>query len=619
LLQRFRRSVILDRAVVGGDQHIGEAPGDDDLDGRTSDDLVRDGMTPPAGPRARRKTTTGLPFAAVDSGRIESLHRHPTQQLPSARGLPAGAEGDTRASTSASPVEALRLEEIARTRVFLKVCLVIAAGAIVALGFAGGDPTAKIAVAAGSALSLAASAWFLARTRDPSGYTTRRVVIAATLIAIGAFGGVYFWGVVSPVTALLLFGIYFFGFGASQRLTLYVWGLCAGIHAALTALIILGVIADRGVIRTSDLPLRDQIMSHLVVQFLYGCAYVTARASRKTTLEAVSHLERAVRAVAHREALLAEARLELDRALKVGGAGRYTDQVVGAFRLGTLIGRGGMGEVYDAVHTQHGGEAAVKLLHASNLSDSQHVQRFVREAETAAKLDSPHVVSVLEVGTTAGEIPFIAMERLRGVDLAHHLRRHRRLGLPNVLILVEQIARGLEAARAAGIVHRDVKPHNLFLAERDGHFAWKILDFGVSKLAGHTGTLTRGHVVGTPGYMAPEQARGEEVDHRADLYALSAIAYRCLTGQPPFTAKDIPATLHEVVYRMPPQPSSLVTLPPEVDDVLLIGLAKRADDRFDSTLELAAALHAAASGRLDDDLRHRAAQLAERHPWGLGA
>src|SRR5262245_1827578 len=190
----------------------------------------------------------------------------------------------------------------------------------------------------------------------------------------------------------------------------------------------------------------------------------------------------------------------------------------------------------------------------------------MREAEAAARLESPHVVSVLEIGTTAGEIPFIAMERLRGFDLAHHLRRHRRLGIPNVLVLVQEIAAGLDAARAAGIVHRDIKPHNLFLSERDGHFAWKVLDFGVSKLAGRSGTLTRGHVVGTPGYMAPEQARGEEVDHRADLYALAAIAYRALTGQPPFTAKDVPATLHEVVYRMPAQPSTILDLPADIDD-----------------------------------------------------
>jgi hypothetical protein len=588
---------------------------DDDADDtRVSDDLVRDGMTPAAGPAARRRHPSSQSMPFIDGG----VHRQPTQQLPSTRGLPASTDGDTRPSaTTASPIEALRFEEIARTRVFLKVVLVIAAGALVALILAGGDPTAKLAVVVGATISLVASAWFLIRTKDPAGYTTRRVVIAATLIASGAFGGIYFWGVVSPVTALLLFGIYFFGFGASQRLTLYVYALCAGLHALLAGAIAVGVVEDRGIIRMTALPVRDQIMSHLVVQFLYACAYFTARASRKTTLEAVSQLERAVRAVAHREALLVEARMELDRALKVGGDGRYTDQQVGGFRLGALIGRGGMGEVYEARRVSDGAEAAVKLLHPSNLGDAQHVQRFMREAETAAKLESPHVVSVLEIGTTAGEIPYIAMERLRGFDLAHHLRRQRRLGLPNVLVLVEQIALGLDAARAAGIVHRDIKPHNLFFAERDGHFAWKILDFGVSKLAGQSNTLTRGHVVGTPGYMAPEQARSEHVDHRADLYALAAIAYRCLTGQPPFTAKDIPATLHEVVYCMPPQPSLQVELPPEVDDVLLIGLAKKPDDRFEDSLALAAALHDAASGRLAPGLRERAAVLAARLPWGF--
>ncbi|HWO24716.1 MAG TPA: serine/threonine-protein kinase [Kofleriaceae bacterium] len=243
------------------------------------------------------------------------------------------------------------------------------------------------------------------------------------------------------------------------------------------------------------------------------------------------------------------------------------------------------------------------------------MQRFLREAQIAARLDCPHVVRVLEVGTTGAELPFIAMERLRGADLAVRLRRHRQLGLGSAKVVAEHVALGLEAARGAGIVHRDLKPHNIFFAEDGGVRRWKILDFGVSKTGG-SGTLTKGHVVGTPAYMAPEQARGESVDHRADVYSLAAILYRALTGHPAFTGKDVPTTLYEVVYRVPTQPSLLAQLPADVDRVLGLGLAKRPEDRFATALELARWFAAAAEGALDPAQRRRADDVIARYPWG---
>ena len=271
-----------------------------------------------------------------------------------------------------------------------------------------------------------------------------------------------------------------------------------------------------------------------------------------------------------------------------------------------------MGEVYEAQRVGDKAEAAVKLLHPGTLSDPTHVARFVREAETTSKLDCPHIVRVLEVGTTTGEVPFLAMERLRGNDLAHTLRRQRRLALPAAASLSEQIAAGLEAARVAGIVHRDLKPHNVFVGA-DG--LWKILDFGVSK-SGGSGTLTRGHVIGTPAYMAPEQARGEDVDHRADVYSLAAILYRSVTGHPAFTGKDVPTTLYDVVYRIPTQPSMLVQLPADVDRVLALGLAKASRDRFATALELATWFTAAIRDELSPEQRRRADDLTAKHPWG---
>jgi serine/threonine protein kinase len=217
---------------------------------------------------------------------------------------------------------------------------------------------------------------------------------------------------------------------------------------------------------------------------------------------------------------------------------------------------------------------------------------------------------------TAGEIPFIAMERLRGFDLAHHLRRSRRLSLPQTVSLLKQIAAGLAVAHRTGVVHRDIKPHNLFLSEREGSFQWKLLDFGVSKMAGGGGTLTAGHVVGTPGYMSPEQARGEDVDLRTDSYALATIAYRCLTGHPAFTGKDVPTTLYDVVYKMPTRPSMLAEIPEDIDRVLAIGMAKDRADRFGTPAELAAAMTLAAEGQLDGGTRARADALVARHAWG---
>src|SRR5690606_30037042 len=152
--------------------------------------------------------------------------------------------------------------------------------------------------------------------------------------------------------------------------------------------------------------------------------------------------------------------------------------------------------------------------------------RFLREARAAASLRSPHVASLLGVGTDGASLPYLALERLRGQDLSQRLREQRRLSPPAVVELVQHAARGLDAAHAAGIVHRDIKPQTLFYARTPGGSIWKLLDFGVSRFEDHQGTLTQGRVVGTPVYMAPEQARGEDTDHRADVYSLAAVAYR---------------------------------------------------------------------------------------------
>lgn len=538
----------------------------------------------------------------------DPVHGMSTQQLPSAR--KAGESHATRYSTATSPVEAMRLEEIARTQVFLKVAILTSlSGGLLAL-LTKGNQWGFYAVMAGCVVTLTGAIWMLTIVRDPAKFSHRRIIVPALTIGVGAFGGVYYWGVASPVAAMITYGIYFFSLGANSRITTALYIVVSTAHAALMFLIMGDVIEDRGIINIEHLRTIDQLGALLVIEFLYFITFYTARTSQRVTLEHVSQLEQAVRGVAQREALLAEARAELDRALKIGGPGRYTDQHVGSFKLGVLIGRGGMGEVYEAQGPS--GEAAVKLLHAGTLSDPTHVARFMREAQTASKLDCPHVVKVLEVGTTAGSVPYIAMERLRGYDLAHQLRKQRRIKLSDARALALQIAEGLEAARVAGIVHRDLKPHNVFLG---GDGFWKILDFGVSKEGG-SGTLTKGHVIGTPAYMAPEQARGENVDHRADVYSLAAILYRSVTGHPAFTGKDVPTTLYDVVYRVPSAPSMLVQLPADVDRVLALGLAKDTRDRFATARELAEWFAAAITEELTPEQRRRADELLAKHPWG---
>src|SRR5439155_5228684 len=166
---------------------------------------------------------------------------------------------------------------------------------------------------------------------------------------------------------------------------------------------------------------------------------------------------------------------------------------------------------------------------------------------------------------------FNAMERLHGNELATRLRDEPRMPSDELVILLDQVARGLEVARLAGVVHRDLKPHNLF--HHDGT-TWKILDFGVAKVMDSEGTLTGDAIVGTPQYMAPEQASGGEVTHLADVYALGAIAYRCLTGRSPFKGRDLAELVYQVVHTAPIRPGALGRVSPLIEDVLAIAMAK---------------------------------------------
>ena len=180
--------------------------------------------------------------------------------------------------------------------------------------------------------------------------------------------------------------------------------------------------------------------------------------------------------------------------------------------------------------------------------------------------------------------------------------------------LVTQVGAGIDAAGAAGIVHRDVKPQNLMLCDGPTRL-WKILDFGVATLVEDAGALTHGDVVGTPNYMAPEQARGERVDTRADICALAAVAYRCLTGRHPFSGTDTPALLYAIVHTAPVRPSALVDVHVDVDRWIARAMAKDRDDRYATATELAHELGAALRGGFSAKLRKTADALIAALPW----
>jgi serine/threonine-protein kinase len=354
----------------------------------------------------------------------------------------------------------------------------------------------------------------------------------------------------------------------------------------------------------------------VALELLYLSAVVAGRLIRREHAHVVSQFERAVRDAALREGVLREAREALRHAAGIGVPGRFSDQEVGGYRLGNVIGRGGMGEVYAAHPTQGGDTAAVKLLRLDQLSEESARNRFSREAGIAASIQSDHVVKVLAVSDETSVFPFIVMERLIGTDLASYLRDRVKLPLSEVVDLVDHLAAGLDAAHAMNVVHRDLKPSNIFRTEERAQVVWKVLDFGVSKRMDSTdATLTHAEIVGTPQYMAPEQARGEVLlDQRADIYALAAIAYRALVGEPPFTGQ-LPAILRRILDDMPRAPSDLAAVPRDVDYALRIGLEKRKDLRFSRASELANALRAASHYRLDEDVRHRARALLEAQPY----
>ncbi|MGZ3440483.1 MAG: serine/threonine-protein kinase, partial [Polyangia bacterium] len=270
----------------------------------------------------------------------------------------------------------------------------------------------------------------------------------------------------------------------------------------------------------------------------------------------------------------------------------------GNYELTGLIGAGGMGAVYRAVHPEIGRVVAIKVLKPELARDDAAVGRFFDEARAVNAIRHDGIVDIFDLGRRSDGTAYYVMEYLAGEDLAHLCRRETRLHAPRAVALVRQVCDALAAAHRRGIIHRDLKPQNLFVTERAGETRLKILDFGIAKLMhnvpGRPQTST-GVVLGTVHYMSPEQAQGEAVDERADLYSVGCILYQLVTGSVPYGGANVMAVLAQLVTRTLEPPSERARdlgLPPAFDAIVMRALAKDREARFESAEELAAALGA---------------------------
>jgi serine/threonine protein kinase len=274
--------------------------------------------------------------------------------------------------------------------------------------------------------------------------------------------------------------------------------------------------------------------------------------------------------------------------LQIGQVLRETYRIIG------LLGSGGSGNVFLAAHERIPGQVAVKTLRGELIADEESRARFRAEAQITAGLRHPHIVQILDFDVTPAGVPYLVMELVEGGDLRGIAAAGGQGELSRVAHIVHQIASAVEKAHSMGIVHRDLKPANIMLVNAPGEPDFvKVVDFGLSKLLAAKGPpVTRpDQILGTPGYMAPEQIRGGRIDARVDQFALASMTYELLSGRAPFPGDDLPSVLHAIMIDEPPRLSQLVPWSAAaLSEVLARAIAKNPDDRFASVAEFEQAM-----------------------------
>jgi serine/threonine-protein kinase len=283
---------------------------------------------------------------------------------------------------------------------------------------------------------------------------------------------------------------------------------------------------------------------------------------------------------------------------------RLIGQTIDKYRVIRIIGKGGMGHVYEAINTRIQKRVALKVIDHQLAQNEEAVARFQREALAASAVESPYIVQIFDAGSMSSGLPYLVMELLRGRDLGRLIVDDARLQVAEALQITAQILKGLHHAHRAGIVHRDLKPDNVFLVDReDEPVRIKLLDFGVSKISSRSSdgvplnTLTRqGTVVGTPYYMSPEQAQAfTDVDGRTDIYSTGAILYECLAGRPPHVGKSYEQVIVNICMKDADDiRSHNEGVPESVAQVICRALSRERDDRYRDARAMLDALFEAA-------------------------
>jgi serine/threonine protein kinase len=280
--------------------------------------------------------------------------------------------------------------------------------------------------------------------------------------------------------------------------------------------------------------------------------------------------------------------------------------IEGKYLIKEIIGRGGMGAVYRAENQRIGKHVAIKVLLRGHKKGSDSEKRFYREARIVGSLGHPNIVEIFDLGTLENGVPYQVMELLEGQTLAARLKDEGPLPIDEALDVGEQVLSALDVAHARGIVHRDLKPDNVFLVARESGAVAKLLDFGISKTIGEeTLSLTKtGMVVGTPYYLAPEQARGESIDHRVDVWAMAVLLYEALTGRLPFRAENYNKLIVTILTTRPITPRELrPAIPQEIEDVILAAMSHDREGRYAGARGMLRALRAA-RGRVHAQSEH---------------